>query len=160
VNTVKGLVASRSQMLPEIWAFYHPTAGAMFDVAVTVPIMFRLFQDSRMNGVDLSGKSHPPTRWRQMQILNMMGITSINSGKLAYRARFGRVHRGDCRCGRGLRTDGRDEAAGPWVAHSWHGEGWEYATKVAERWNNTVRPKVAKYAYIEPNSYCFDLPKY
>jgi hypothetical protein len=35
--------------------------------------MFRLSGDSRMNGVDLSGRSHPPKRWRQMQILNMTG---------------------------------------------------------------------------------------
>ena len=73
VNTVKAMVSSRVQMLPEVAEFYQDPAGAMFDVAVAVSIMFRLFGDSRMNGCNLSGKSHPPMRWRQMMILNMMG---------------------------------------------------------------------------------------
>ena len=67
-------------MMPEIASLYKDPAGAIFDISAAISIMFRLFGDSRMNGVDLSGRTRPPRRWRQMQILNMMAATSINLG--------------------------------------------------------------------------------
>lgn len=159
VNTVKALVASRSQMMPEIAAFYQEPEGAMFDVAVAVSIMFRLFQDSRMNGVDLSGKSHPPTRWRQMQVLNMMGnyVDQFWDSSLVQpvSAAFTKAI-ADVEEAFELITGGCQQVQG--LHDAWHGEGWDYAKIVTDCWNNTLRPKVAKYAYIEPNSYHFDRP--
>jgi len=159
VNTVKALLASRARMLPEIAGFYHGPARAMFDVAVAISIMFRLFQDGQMNGVDLSGKSHPPRRWRQMQILNMMGnyvkqfwdsnlagpVSDVFSEVIAAVEEAFELITGTEQQVQGLHD-------------AWHGDGWDYAATVSDCWNYTLRPKVAKYAYIEPNSYHFDRP--
>jgi hypothetical protein len=160
VKTVKALVAGRDQMLPEIASLYRTPADGMFDVAAAVSVMFRLFQDSRMNGVYLSGESHPPTRWRQMQILNMMGnyVEQFWDGSLvpSVEAAFTRAVAGveeafEVITGSAQQIQGLHDA--------WLGDGWAYAATVTDCWNNTVRGKVAKYACIEPNWYHFEQPK-
>ncbi|MES2792854.1 MAG: hypothetical protein V4719_24795 [Planctomycetota bacterium] len=160
VQTVKGLVSSRDRMRPEIAALYKEPAGAMFDVSVAVSVVFRLFQDSRMDGVDVSGVSHPPTRWRQMQILNMMGnyVAQGWGGGLveqvcaALTKAIADVEEAfELITGTGQQVQGLHDA--------WSGAGWDYAAAISDCWNSTLRQKVAKYAFIEPNSYHFDRPQ-
>ncbi len=159
VTTVNSLFSSRAQMVPEIASLYQEPAGAVFDLAAAISIMFRLFGDSRMNGVDLSGRTHPPRRWRQVQILNMMGnyvdqfwdSSLVSPIQTAFTKAIADVEDAfELITGTGQKVEGLHDA--------WHGEGWKYAATVADCWNNIVRPKVAKYAYIEPNSYHFELP--
>jgi hypothetical protein len=160
VNTVKALVSSRPQMLPEVAELYQVPARALYDVAVAVCIIFRLFGDSRMTGVDLTAKRHPPTRWRQMMILNMMGnyVAQFWDSSLtaAVEAAFTKAI-ADIEEAFELITGSAQQVQG--LHDAWLGEGWTYATTVTNCWNNTLRAKVAKYAYIEPNSYHFDQPK-
>ncbi len=73
VHTARANVAQRDTLPADIAELYWEPIQVMFDIAVAVCVIFRLFQDSRLQGVDLSGRSHPPRRWRQMQILNMLG---------------------------------------------------------------------------------------
>jgi hypothetical protein len=159
VTTVKALFSNRTQMMPEIASLYQEPAGAVFDIAAAVSIVFRLFGDSRMNGVNLSGRTHPPRRWRQMQILNMIGnyIDQFWDSNLVapVQAAFTKAI-ADVEEAFELITGSGQQVRG--LHDAWHGEGWNYAVTVTDCWNNTVRPKVAKYAYIEPNSYHFDLP--
>lgn len=160
VNTVKAMVSNRDQMVPEVSELYQDPARAMFNLAVAVCIMFRLFGDSRMSGVDLSAKRHPPVRWRQMMILNMMGnyVDQSWDSSLtgAVEAALTRAI-ADVEEAFELITGSAQQVHG--LHDAWGADGWTYATTVTDCWNNTLRPKVAKYAYIEPNTYHFDLPK-
>lgn len=133
VNTVKSLVEGLSQSKLAVAAFYQDAAGAMFDVAAAVSIMFRLFQDSRMNGVDLARKRHPPMRWRQMQILNMMAnyvdqfwdATLSESVSAAVSKAIA-----DLEEAFELVTGTEQQVLG--LHDAWHGAGWDYAATVTE----------------------------
>ena len=72
-HTARANVAQRHTLSAAVAGLFSDPVQAVFDIAVAVCVIFRLFQDSRMQGVDLSGRSHPPRRWRQMHILNMLG---------------------------------------------------------------------------------------
>lgn len=158
VRTVLSRFDSRGQATSGNPDDRNPT-DALFDVALAVCIMFRLFPDSRMNGVDLSRNSHPPVRWRQMHILNMMGNhvagrgdeTLVRSVEAAFTRAVAEVEEAFERItGSGQQIQGLHDA--------WHGDGWAYAATVADCWNSAVRGKVAKYAFIAPNGYHFEQP--
>lgn len=160
VNTVKALVATRDRMPPEIAAFYQEPTRAMYDVAVAVSVIFRLFQDSEMDGVDFSEIDHPPDRWRQMQILNMMGnfvdqfwdSSLVDPVSTAFSKAIA-----DIENAYELITGTEQQVRG--LHDAWHGVGWDYAEGITDCWNNIIRRKIANYAYIEPNSYHFDRPR-
>lgn len=159
VVTSKFWVANRTQLAPESASLYQSAEAAMVDVATAICIVFRLFQDTRMDGVDLFGKSHPPTRWRQIQILNMMGnyVSQLWDASLfeaishSFSDVIARVEEAfEITSGSPQQILGLHDA--------WLGEGWKYATKLTRCWNDELRPKVAKYAYSEPSIYHFDVP--
>ena len=155
VNTVKFLVAGRSQLMPEISALYDNPAQAMFDVGVAVSITFRLFQDSKLNGVDLSKNTHPPTRSRQWLILRMMAnyVDKLWDKNLVltvekeFEKAIWDVERafeqitGTERQIKGLHEASVDD---------------DYPAKLADCWNHSLRRKLARFAYIEPNYYGFE----
>lgn len=112
-----------------------------------------------MDGVDLSGKSRPPTRWRQMQILNMLGnyVSQLWDASLceavsqSFSDVIARVEEAfEFTSGSPQQILGLHDA--------WLGEGWKYATKLTDCWNYVLRPKLMKHAYSEPSIYHFDVP--
>ncbi len=159
VNTVKALTLKRGQLPPGVSEFYQDPARALFDVGSALCVTFRLFGDSRMNGVDLPATSHPPMRWRQMQTLNMI-VTCVaqfwdssltDAAEAAFSDAIENVEGAfELITGSARQVQGLHDAWGP--------DGWDYAATVVDRWNSAFRAKVAKYAYIEPSSYSFDLP--
>ena len=159
VHTARANVAQRDTLPTDIAGLYWDPVQAMFDVAVAVCVIFRLFQDSRLQGVDLLGRSHPPRRWRQMQILNMLGNyvdqnwdnSLVPAVESALSRALGEVEEAfELITGTGQQVHGLHDA--------WHGDGWKYTAAVSASWNNTVRPKVAKYSFVAPNTYDFAQP--
>ncbi len=158
-HTARLNVTQRNTMPADVAGLYLEPVQAVFDIAVAACVIFRLFQDSRMQGVDLSGRSHPPRRWRQMQILNMLGnyvdqnwdSRLVPEIEAALTRALTLVEEAfELITGTGQQVHGLHDA--------WHGDGWKYTAEVSACWNDIVRPKVAKYSFIAPNTYNFDQP--
>ena len=160
VTTVKRIVSDRAQLPQPMSDLYQDAAQAIFDMGVAVCVLFRLKGDSRITGVDLSKECHPPDRWRQMMILNAMGNYV---GQFWDSSLYGSAEQAF------TRAIAEVENAFEWITGSpqqveglhdvWHVSGWNYAEKIAACWNDTLRPKLKKYAFAELSPYGFDLPK-
>jgi hypothetical protein len=160
VTTVKRVVSDRAQLPQPMADRYQDPAQAIFDMGVAVCILFRLFGDNRITGVDLSKSSHPPTRWRQMMILNAMGnyveqfwdSSLYAPAEQAFTRAIAQVENAFERI-----TGLPQEAEG--LHDVWGISGWGYASTIADCWNNTLRPKLKKYAFEPLSPYSFSVPK-
>lgn len=158
VLNVRRLVGMRAQ-LPKEWAdYYSDPARAMFDFAAAISIQSRMFGDTRLALTSLAIEDHPPDSWRQLMVLNVMGnyaeqiwgeaigasiMASINRAITEVEEAIERL------TGRPQQVQGMHDV--------WHGEGWDYAAALTGCWNNTLRAKLAKYAFVElPSIYSFD----
>jgi len=160
VTTVKRVVSDRAQLPQPMAGSYQDPAQAIFDMGVAVCILFRLFGDNRITGVDLSKSSHPPTRWRQMMILNAMGnyIEQFWDSNLyapaeqGFTSAIAQVENAFERItGLPQLVEGLHDV--------WGVSGWGYASSIADYWNNTLRAKLKKYAFADLASYSFSVPK-
>ena len=73
VTMLRRIVSERDQLPEPLASRYASPANAIYDLATAICTLFRLFGDTGITGVDLSKASHPPSRLRQMMILNTMG---------------------------------------------------------------------------------------
>jgi hypothetical protein len=140
--------------------FYGDPARAMSSVAAAVSIQSRMFGDTRVALADLPDQDHPPDRWRQLMVLNVMAnyaedfwgtevqgsvLAAVNRAIAEVEEAFERM------------TGQPQQIQG--LLDTWHGEGWEYAKAVRDCWNTTLLPKLGKYAFVGLRSYDFDLPQ-
>ena len=157
VTTLRRIVAERDQ-LPELLASrYALPANAIYDLATAICILFRLFGDSGITGVDLSKASHPPNRLRQMMILNTMGnYIEERWDKALYRIAekqfSAAVH--DVEHAYELITAGPQQVKG--LNDVWSAYGLGYATTIANYWNSSLRPKLQDHSIAKLSTYNFD----
>jgi hypothetical protein len=159
VTNVKRLLALTDQMGPELASFYATPACAMFDVATAVSIQSRLFGDTRVTLEHLHQTDHPPDRWRQLMVLNVMGnhvaqlwgdeiadsvMAAISRAIEEVEEAFERL------TGQPQQVQGLHDV--------WHGVGWDYAAHVCECWNRTMTRKLAPFTHFALNQYSFDSP--
>ena len=130
--------------------YYFDRSKAVYDAAAAISIIFRLFGDKTFSGVDLDRRQHPPMGWRQMWIMNTLGsyvehlwgegmmqpgTDAINRALLDVENAFS-VITGDI-----LSVEGLEDAWGP--------AGRNYAQRLVDCWNGTLKAKLARHAYID-----------
>ncbi|MFO0425428.1 MAG: hypothetical protein ACK526_02600 [Planctomyces sp.] len=148
--------------LPKEWSeYYSDPARAMFDVATAISIQSRMFGDTRLALTSLAIEDHPPDSWRQLMILNVMGnyaeqIWGEEIGTLIMES----INRANTKVEEAIeRLTGRPQQM-QGLHDVWHGKGWDYAAALTGCWNNTLRAKLAKHAFVEqPLIYSFDNPR-
>lgn len=140
--------------------FFSDTSRAMLAVAAAVSIQSRMFGDTRVALADLSTQDHPPDRWRQLMVLNVMANYAEEFwGSEAHASVMAAVNRAIAEVEEAFErmTGQPQEIQG--LHDTWHGEGWEYARAVLDCWNNTLLTKLEKYTFVGLRSYDFDLPQ-
>lgn len=157
---VRRLLSIRDELPPGSGMLYRDPAQAMFLVAAAMCIQARLFGDARLSFTDLVTTDHPPDRWRQLMVLNVMGneadrfwgsavsdqvIASINRAIAEVEESFERM------------TGGPQQVHG--LHDVWHGPGWEYCRALCYRWNDEVKPKASPHAFTDLRTYSFDWPQ-
>lgn len=159
VMNVKRIVAEREKLMQPMRDAYGEPAQAIFDMGVAVCILFRLFEDDRVTGVDLTTHSHPPGRFRQMMILNSIGnyieqhwdAMLYSVSEKVFSDVLEEVERAY-----ELVTGGPQQVAGLHDALS--EAGLRYAVTLADCWNNILIPKLVRHTKDDLGPYNFLLP--
>ena len=157
VTMLRRIVAARDQLPEPLVSRYALPSNAIYDLATAICILFRLFGDSGITGVDLSKASHPPNRLRQMMILNAMGnYIEERWDKALYRVaeeQFSRaVH--DVEYAYERITADPQQVTG--LNDVWSTRGLGYAATIANYWNSTLRPKLEDHSTAKLSIYNFD----
>jgi hypothetical protein len=157
VTLLKRMVEERDQ-LPEPLAFrYRSPANAIYDLATAICTLFRLFGDTGITGVDLSKASHPPSRLRQMMILNAMGnYIEERWDKALHKVAEEQFSRavGEVEYAYELITGRPEQVMG--LNDVWSARGIGYARMIANYWNSTLRPKLEDHRIAKLSTYTFD----
>lgn len=160
MQTIDRLWKEHAMLPPPINDCYADRAKAVYDAGAAICTMCRMFGDRSISGVDLRKSRHPPWRWRQMWILNTLGnyVEQLWGENLVQpcadaisRALSDVEGAFDAITGASQSIEGLHEAWGP--------AGRNYAQKLADCWNDTLKAKLARHAYIDnmPH-YGFDFP--
>ena len=157
VIMLRRIVSERNKLPEPLASRYASPANAIYDLATAIYTLFRLFGDSGITGVDLSKASHPPSRLRQMMILNTMGnYIEERWDKTLYRVaeeQFSRAVR-DVEDAYELITAGPQQVSG--LNDVWSAHGLGYAATIANYWNSTLRPKLEDHRIAKLSTYNFD----
>jgi hypothetical protein len=158
VSMLRRIVAERDQLPEPLASRYVSPANAIYDLATAICTLFRLFGDSGITGVDLSKASHPPSRLRQMLILNAMGnYIEKRWDNALYRVAEDQFSRGvhDVEYAFQLVTAGpQQQVTG--LNDVWSAHGLGYAATIANYWNSTLRPKLEDHRIATLSTYNFD----
>jgi len=157
VTTVKRVVSQRSLLPQPLATRYKDPAYAIFDLAAAICIIFRLFNDNGITGVDLSKSSHPPSRLRQRMILNTMGnIIEERWDRSLYQVAEEHFSKAIAEVENAYEiiTGGPQQVGG--LHDVWSTSGLGYAAMIADYWNNVVRSRVKDYASAKLSTYTFD----
>jgi hypothetical protein len=141
-------VMGERHLLPTLaqFAFRDPPT-AMFNLAVAVSILARLFEDDGITGVDLSTRSHPPWRWRQMMTLNAIANYAstlwdemiVRQIEAAFSNAIVTVEKAfQIITGTGVHVAG--------LNHVWGPPGFLYAKSLMACWRTSLRTKLLKYS--------------
>lgn len=160
MQAIDRLWKERALLPPPMNEYYADPAKAVYDAGAAICIMCRMFGDRSISGIDLSKSRHPPMRWRQMWILNTLGnyVEHLWGENL--------VQPGTDAISRALSdveeafeaiTGGKQSVEG--LHEAWGPAGRNYAKSLADCWNDTLKAKLARHAYIDKMPHHgFDFP--
>lgn len=139
---------------------YSQPEQYVFDLAFSISVCFRLFEDERIVLAEQANSTHPPRRWRQMQILNMMGnyfcqYLGDSSTSRIETCLTKAIELAEDAIEKVTNTS--QQVLG--LHDAWHGDGWPYTRIVQEHWNQVVLPKVRQYAFASVKELSFDIPE-
>lgn len=160
MQTIDRMWKEHLRLQPPMNEYYADRVNAVYDAAAAISLMCRMFGDNSISGVDLSRSHHPPMRWRQMWILNTMGNyvehlwgdSMVQQGTDAISRAISDVEEAfETITGGSQSVKGLHDAWGP--------AGRKYSQRLAACWNDTLKDKLARHAYIDnmPH-YGFDIP--
>lgn len=143
---IKRIIGER-HLLPEPAQFvFRDPPTAMFNLAVAVSMLARLFEDDKISGTDLARRTHPPWRWRQMMTLNAIANyavslwdeTTVRQIEAAFSEAITMVEKAfQTITGTDARITGLHDVWGP--------PGFSYAKSLMAWWQSSLRTKLLKY---------------
>jgi len=140
-------IIGERHLLPKPTQFvFRDPPTALFNLAVAVSMLARLFEDEMITGVDLMTRSHPPWRWRQMMTLNAIANyasslwdeMTVRQIEAAFSDAITKVEKAfQTITGTGVQIAGLNDVWGP--------PGFSYAKSLMAYWQTSLRAKLLRY---------------